>query len=109
MLSSSCPEGRGTLDEMFEALTLIQTGKIKSFPVVIMSIDYWGYLLPFIHKMANEGVISASDIDLVYATDSVEEAIAHIRAKTIGPFGLHLVHRLRPQKFWLGERGLKRA
>ena len=103
------PGGAGTLDEMFEALTLIQTGKIKSFPVVIMGNDYWGDLLPFIHKMANEGMISALDLDLVYATDSVEDAIAHIRAKAIGPFGLHLVRRLRPLKLWLGERGLKRA
>lgn len=103
------PGGAGTLDEMFEALTLIQTGKVKSFPVVIMGTDYWDEILPFIHKMANEGMISASDLDLVYATDSVEEAIAYIRAKAIGQFGLHLVRRLSPQKFWLRERGLKRA
>ena len=103
------PGGAGTLDEMFEALTLIQTGKIKSFPVVIMGTEYWGDLLPFIHKMANEGMISPSDLGLIYATDSVEEAIAHIREKAIGPFGLRLVHRVRPQRFWLREHGLKRA
>ena len=94
---------------MFEALTLIQTGKIKSFPVVIMGTNYWGDLLPFIHKMANEGMIAASDLDLVYATDSVEDAIAHLREKAIEPFGLRLVHRVRPQEFWLREHGLKRA
>lgn len=103
------PGGAGTLDEMFEALTLIQTGKIKSFPVVIMGTNYWGDLLPFIHKMAKEGMIAASDLDLVYATDSVEDAIAHLRKKAIEPFGLRLVHRVRPQKFWLREHGLKRA
>jgi uncharacterized protein (TIGR00730 family) len=103
------PGGAGTLDEMFEALTLIQTGKIKSFPVVIMGTKYWGDLLPFIHKMADEGMISPFDLDLVYATDSVEDAIAHIREKAIGPFGLRAVHRARPQKFWLREHGLKRA
>jgi uncharacterized protein (TIGR00730 family) len=103
------PGGAGTLDEMFEAITLIQTGKIKSFPVVIMGTEYWGDLLPFIHKMADEGMISPSDLDLVYATDSVEEAIAHIREKAIRPFGLRPVHRVRPQKFWLREHRLKRA
>lgn len=103
------PGGAGTLDEMFEALTLIQTGKIKSFPVVIMGIDYWRDLLPFIHKMANADMIGASDLDFVYATDSVEDAIAHIREKAIGPFGLRLVHRVSPQRFWLREHGLKRA
>jgi uncharacterized protein (TIGR00730 family) len=103
------PGGAGTLDEMFEALTLIQTGKIKSFPVVIMGTKYWGDLLPFIHKMADEGMIAASDPELVYATDSVEDAIAHIREKAIGPFGLRLVHRVRPQSFWLREHGVKRV
>ena len=106
---SLCPEGAGTLDEMFEALTLIQTGKIKSFPVLIMGTDYWRDLLPFIHKMAKAGMIAASDVELVYATDSVEDAIAHIREKAIGPFGLRLIHRVRPQRFWLREHGLKRA
>ena len=101
------PGGAGTLDEMFEALTLIQTGKIKSFPVLIMGTKYWGELLPFIRKMANEGMISPSDVDLVFATDSIEDAVAHIRERAIGPFGLQLVHRLRPQKFWLREHGLK--
>jgi uncharacterized protein (TIGR00730 family) len=103
------PGGAGTLDEMFEALTLIQTGKIKSFPVLIMGTDYWRDLLPFIEKMAKTGMIGASDLELVYATDSVEDAIAYIREKAIGPFGLRLVHRVRPQRFWLREHGLKCA
>jgi len=103
------PGGAGTLDEMFEALTLIQTGKIKSFPVVIMGTDYWRDLLPFIHKMAKQGMIAASDLELVYATDSVDDAIAHIREMAIGPFGLRLVHRVKPHRFWLREHGLKRT
>jgi uncharacterized protein (TIGR00730 family) len=81
------PGGAGTLDELFEALTLIQTGKIKSFPIVIMGTEYWRELIGFIDKMAKFGMISASDIDLIYATDSVEEAITHIQSKAIEPFG----------------------
>src|SRR6266403_3735818 len=82
------PGGAGTLDELFEALTLIQTGKIKNFPVVIMGTDYWKELIDFMNKMAQRGMIADADLSLIYATDSVEEAIAHIRTKTIEPFGL---------------------
>src|SRR4051812_26274918 len=98
--------GSGTLDEFFEALTLIQTGKIRNFPIVIMGKEYWNELLHFIDKMAATGMIGATDLDLIYATDSVEEAIEHIRAKAIEPFGLKLVTRFKPSFRWLGERGL---
>ena len=100
------PGGAGTLDELFEAVTLIQTGKIKNFPIVIMGTDYWKELVGFIDKMAQRGTISASDLTLIYATDSVEEAIAHIRSKTIEPFGLKRVAHIRRHFPWLGERGL---
>src|SRR5881227_3174918 len=98
------PGGAGTLDELFEALTLIQTGKIKNFPVVVMGTEYWRDLLKMLEKMAGEGMIDRSDLDLIFATDSVEEAIAHIRAKAITPFGLKLV--VRRHLAWLGERAL---
>src|SRR2546421_9382241 len=100
------PGGAGTLDELFEAVTLIQTGKIKNFPIVIMGTDYWKELIGFIDKMAQHGMISASDLSLIYATDSVEEAIAHIRSKTIEPFGLKRVAHIRRHFPWLGEHGL---
>jgi uncharacterized protein (TIGR00730 family) len=102
------PGGAGTIDEMFEALTLIQTRKIKSFPVVIMGRDYWDEILPFIYKMAKAGMIAPSDLDLVHATDSIDDAIAHIRTKAIEPFGLHPARQVRPHSRWLGERGLPR-
>ena len=100
------PGGAGTLDELFEAVTLIQTGKIKNFPIVIMGTDYWKELIGFINKMAQHGMIAAADLKLIYATDSVEEAIAHIRSKAIEPFGLKRVARVRRSFPWLGERGL---
>jgi uncharacterized protein (TIGR00730 family) len=100
------PGGAGTLDELFEAVTLIQTGKIKNFPIVIMGTHYWEELIGFINKMAEHGMIAAADLKLIYATDSVEEAIAHIRSKAIEPFGLKRVARVRRSFPWLGERGL---
>src|SRR5213595_3342090 len=100
------PGGSGTLDELFEALTLIQTGKIKNFPIVIMGTNYWKELIGFIEKMAERGKIGPADLSLIFATDSVEEAIAHIRTKAIESFGLKQVAHMRRHFPWLGERGL---
>jgi uncharacterized protein (TIGR00730 family) len=102
------PGGAGTLDELFEAVTLIQTGKIKNFPIVIMGTAYWEELIEFIGKMAEFGTISPRDVDLIYATDSVEEPIAHIRSKAIEPFGLKLTRRIRRTLPWLGERAFEK-
>ena len=102
------PGGAGTLDELFEAVTLIQTGKIENFPIVIIGTDYWRELIGFIDKMAHHQMISASDLNLIYATDSVEQAIAHIRSKAIEPFGLKRIAHIRRYFPWLGERGLPR-
>jgi uncharacterized protein (TIGR00730 family) len=100
------PGGVGTLDELFEAVTLIQNGKIKNFPIVIMGTDYWRQLTSFIEQMARRGKISSSDLNLIYPTDSVEEATAHIRTKAIESFGLKRVTHMRRHFPWLGERGL---
>ena len=98
------PGGAGTVDELFEALTLVQTRKIKRFPIVVMGTEYWREMMGFIDKMARLGTISPEDVRLIYVTDSVEEAIAHIRRESIQPFGLR---RVRRRTFpWLGERGV---
>jgi uncharacterized protein (TIGR00730 family) len=98
------PGGAGTLDELFEALTLIQTGKIEHFPIIIMGVEYWKELTELLAKMAKEKMISPEDLQLVFVTDSVEDAIAHLKEKAIKPFGLKpAVWR---HSFWLGEKGL---
>ena len=98
------PGGFGTLDELFESLTLIQTGKLRNFPVVLMGREYWAELLALLDKMAARGMVSPRDLDLVLATDSVPEAIAHIEAKAIHPFGLRPAIRGLP---WLLEHRLR--
>ncbi len=95
------PGGAGTVDELFEALTLIQTGKLRNFPIVVMGTEYWSEVLEALQKMARVGTISVSDLSLVYATDSVAEAMAHIRERAIEPFGLRRAARRRLP--WLGE------
>jgi uncharacterized protein (TIGR00730 family) len=83
------PGGFGTMDELFEALTLIQTGKIKSFPVVLMGVDYWAPMLDMIRKMESARTISSGDMDLLLATDNVDEAMAHIYTHAVENFGLN--------------------
>ena len=101
------PGGAGTVDELFEALSLIQTGKIRQFPIVVMGTDYWNEMVGFIQKMARTGMISPQDVELIYATDSVEDAIAHIHHHAIEPFGLKRAARRHLP--WLGEFGLEKS
>jgi len=70
------PGGFGTLDELYEALTLIQTGKVMHFPVVLFDRDYWQEMLAWIRaELLADGMISADDLDLLYTTDDADEAV----------------------------------
>jgi uncharacterized protein (TIGR00730 family) len=99
------PGGIGTMDELFEALTLIQTKKILSFPVVVMEKAYWAPLVEMMRRMVEEKTIDEADLQLLKLTDSVSEAIQHIHVHAIDAFGLH-----RPEKpersALLGEKAL---
>ncbi|HEY5033211.1 MAG TPA: TIGR00730 family Rossman fold protein [Actinomycetes bacterium] len=73
------PGGFGTLDELFEALTLVQTRKVTAFPVVLVGSDYWGGLLDWIRTtVLPSGKISLPDLSLVQLTDDVDEALAAV-------------------------------
>ena len=98
------PGGFGTMDEMFEALTLIQTGKVRNFPVVVMGKEFWGDLCDFVHGMIDRGTISEGDLDLIKFTDSVDEAIEHLHDRAVKQFGLR---RKTPRSsVLLGEKPL---
>lgn len=99
------PGGFGTLDEMFEALTLIQTKKVKNFPVVVMGSEFWTELRQLIDHMVKGSTISPEDIDLICWTDSIPEAIAHLQHRAVKQFGLRqkeVPHRSP----LLGEKGI---
>ncbi len=75
------PGGFGTLDEVFETAVLIQTGKIESFPIVLMGTEYWQKPMEFIRgQMVDDGVISPEDPDMLFLTDDPLEALQHIRS-----------------------------
>jgi uncharacterized protein (TIGR00730 family) len=76
------PGGFGTLDELFESLTLIQTGKVLHFPVVLFESAYWAPLLEWIesHALA-QGMVSSGDLELLHLTDDPEDAVATIVAR----------------------------
>ena len=95
------PGGFGTLDELTEALTLVQTGKIEHFPIVLIGTEYWRPFRNLLDGMATAGTISARDRDLMLVTDDLEEAVHHIRTHAIERFGLHRGYR--PSSL-LGER-----
>ena len=82
------PGGFGTLDEYFEALTLIQTKMIYEFPIIIFDKAYHKDLIEHIEVMKQKGTISPEDLKLCLFTDSVEEAVKHLQVNSINKFGL---------------------
>jgi uncharacterized protein (TIGR00730 family) len=101
------PGGLGTLDELAEALTLIQTGKIGGFPVVLIGTEYWAPFLTLLRDMIDRGAVSAADFDLLMVTDDLDQAMSHLETKAVRAFGLTRVRR-RPS-WWLGERAVQKT
>ncbi|GAB3949628.1 TIGR00730 family Rossman fold protein [Spirosoma harenae] len=95
------PGGWGTMDELFEILTLVQTGVIHQFPVVLMGREYYQPLLDYMQGMIRAGTISERDLQLVCLTDDVSEAQQHIR--TYVQQNYQITRRRKPL-WWLLER-----
>jgi hypothetical protein len=85
------PGGYGTMDELFEALTLVATGKITRFPIILVGSHYWGGLLTWLReKVLAEGKVHAEELELIKVVDEPEEAVkaivkAHAKADFITP------------------------
>jgi uncharacterized protein (TIGR00730 family) len=101
------PGGFGTLDELFETLTLIQTKKIEGFPVVLFGTSYWKPLLDLLDTMVEAQTILPEDLDLMLVTDSTEEALEYIRINTFSKF--ELLRRKAPSPISVFfERGISK-
>ena len=96
------PGGIGTMDELFEALTLVQTRKVEHFPIVLIGSSYWRPLAEFLHRMAVDGTIDLADLELLLVTDDLDEAMSHLARNAVERFGLR-PHRLPKPLPWLGE------
>jgi uncharacterized protein (TIGR00730 family) len=82
------PGGFGTMDELFEALTLIQTGKVRHFPVVLVGSHYWSGLLDWVRDtLVSSGAVSLADVELLQLTDDPDEVVRIVRAYADGPDG----------------------
>jgi uncharacterized protein (TIGR00730 family) len=98
------PGGFGTLDEIFETAVLVQTGKIKQFPLVLLGVNYWQPLIDFIRaRLVAEKTIDPVDLDRWIVTDSPSEAVTMIRERALGQFGLTYGPRPKP-RWYFGER-----
>jgi uncharacterized protein (TIGR00730 family) len=98
------PGGIGTLDELFETSVLIQTGKMKEFPVVLMGKSFWSPLIDYLREgLLAAGTIEAGDVARFVVTDSPEQAVELIQEHAMRQFGLTYGPRAKP-RWWLGER-----
>lgn len=103
------PGGFGTLDEFFEVATLIQTGKMQGFPVILLGRNYWEGLLSFLKgPVLAAGNISPSDIESIKITDDPVVALDWITAAVVKKYGLQYVRRKKPWWFF-GEHALQRS
>ncbi|NUQ22438.1 MAG: TIGR00730 family Rossman fold protein [Saprospiraceae bacterium] len=96
------PGGWGTMDEMFETLTLVQTGVIHNFPVVLIGADYYNPLMEYLEFMVAQKTISPDDLHLIKLTDDIDEATAHIDKFITRNYK---VKERKNPLWWLLERG----
>lgn len=97
------PGGFGTLDEIFELATLVQTRKVQDFPLVLMGRDYWAPLMEFFrNRLLETKTIDPQDLDRIHVIDDPNEAVKIITEIAVREFGLTYGPRIKP-RWWLGE------
>jgi uncharacterized protein (TIGR00730 family) len=97
-----CPGGFGTLDELFEVLTLIQTGKLQNFPVALVGRDYWAPGIEQLRQFVREKTIDAHDLEQLTISDDPEEVVHAVTKTAMERFGLSYGAKAKP-RWWLGE------
>lgn len=100
------PGGAGTVDELFETITLIQTGKVKDFPILLYGRNYWQPMLDQIDRMANEGTIGRDELRFVFVADSVEEATTLLQDRLVAMWQQARKGKDTP-KWWFMEDRVK--
>jgi uncharacterized protein (TIGR00730 family) len=98
------PGGAGTMDELFETLTLIQTKKIYNFPIILIGKEYFKPLMDFLDLMVIERTLDEDDLGYLIVTDSVDEAIAYIRANIVDKYRIKLRDVPKPSKILLEKK-----
>ncbi len=96
------PGGAGTMDELFETITLIQTGKVKNFPILLYGKEYWKPMLQQIDLMIEAGTIGREELKFVLVADSVDEATTMLQDRLVEMWKAH--DRADPPKWWFLEK-----
>jgi uncharacterized protein (TIGR00730 family) len=101
----AAPGGLGTLDELFDVAVLVQTGKMKDFPLVLLGVEYWKPLVDVLrHQLVRARTIDLADVTRFHLTDSPEEAAQLIRSTALEQFGLSPAPNVPTRRWWLLER-----
>ncbi len=97
------PGGFGTMDELFEVLTLIQTGKLEDFPVALMGVDYYKPGVEMLRRMLERKTIDPADLNRLMISDDPDEVVNWVTETAMKKFGLSYGPRVKP-RWWLGEQ-----
>jgi len=98
------PGGAGTVDELFETITLIQTGKVRNFPILLYGRDYWKPTLDQVDRMIAEGTIGREELRFVFVADSVEEATTLLQDSLVDMWQAVHDRRDAPKWWFLEDR-----
>jgi hypothetical protein len=98
------PGGAGTLDELFETVTLIQTGKVKDFPILLYDRKYWAPMLEQIERMVQAGTLGRDELKFLYVADSIEEAGSFLNEEVVRMWQEAKGRKDRPKWWFLEQR-----